>query len=136
ATHYDLGVAYKEMGLFNDSIAEFELAARDPTRDCVSQSMIGMMHMEHGNIDEAIDAFLRGLRSTHKSAEQEIALTYEIGNAYEIRKNRDQALYYFQLVGRLDPNYRDPRGSVEERISNLTEEAAPPVRAAAGGDDE
>jgi tetratricopeptide (TPR) repeat protein len=139
ATHYDLGVAYKEMGLFSDSIAEFELASRDPTRACVAQSMIGMMNMEHGNIDQAIDAFLRGLASSHKSAEQEMALTYEIGNAYEIRGNRDQALYYFQLVARLDPNYRDMRGSVEERVANLSEPepAQPaPTRAAAGADDE
>ncbi len=138
ATHYDLGVAYKEMGLFADSIAEFELASRDPTRECVSQSMIGMMHLGQGNIDQAIDAFLRGLVSPNKSVEQEIALTYEIGNAYELRKNLDQALYYFQLVSRLDPNYRDMRGSVEERISNLSPiPGAPlPARAAAGSEDE
>lgn len=125
ATHYDLGVAYKEMGLFADSIAEFELASRDPARECVSQSMIGMMHMERGNIDQAIDAFLRGLSADEKSADQEIALTYEIANAYETRRNFDQALYYFQLVSRLNPSYRDMRGSVEERIANLTEPAAP-----------
>ena len=138
ATHYDLGVAYKEMGLFADSISEFELASRDPTRECVSQSMIGMMHMEHGNLDQAIDAFLRGLGASQKSADQEIALTYEIGNAYEIRNNPDQALYYFQLVARLDPNYRDPRGSVEERVGNLMgpEQAPPPPRAAVGSEDE
>ena len=38
------------------AVAEFELASRDPARECVSQSMIGMMHMERGNIDQAIDA--------------------------------------------------------------------------------
>ncbi|MFO0614322.1 MAG: tetratricopeptide repeat protein [Polyangiaceae bacterium] len=133
ATHYDLGVAYKEMGLFADSIAEFELASRDPTRECVSQSMIGMMHMERGNIDQAIDAFLRGLSAEDKSADQEIALTYEIANAYETRRNLDQALYYFQLVSRLNPSYRDPRGSVEERIGNLTEPASAAPRGAAVG---
>ena len=41
ATHYDLGVAYKEMGLVTDAIAEFELAARDPGRECVCNSMMG-----------------------------------------------------------------------------------------------
>ncbi len=32
--HYDLGVAYREMGLYSDAIDEFELAARDPSRAC------------------------------------------------------------------------------------------------------
>lgn len=137
ATHYDLGVAYKEMGLLADAINEFELASRDPARECVAQSMIGMMNMEQGNVDQAIDAFIRGLHASQKSTEQELALTYEIGNAYEYRQNREQALYYFQLVARIDPNYRDPRGSVEERISNLEEpHEAPPRAAAAGGADE
>jgi len=35
ATHYDLGVAYKEMGLVSDALKEFSLAARDPARDCM-----------------------------------------------------------------------------------------------------
>jgi tetratricopeptide (TPR) repeat protein len=133
ATHYDLGVAYREMGLVADAINEFELASRDPTRECVAQSMIGMMHMEQSNVDQAIDAFIRGLHASQKSSDQELALTYEIGNAYEFRQNREQALYYFQLVARNDPNYRDPRGSVEERISNLDEPREPGQRAAAGG---
>jgi tetratricopeptide (TPR) repeat protein len=114
-------------------VSEFELASRDPARECVAQSMIGMMHMEMGNVDQAIDAFIRGLHASQKSSDQELALTYEIGNAYEYRQNREQALYYFQLVARIDPNYRDPRGSVEERISNLEEPHEPAQRAAVGG---
>lgn len=119
STHYDLGVAYKEMGLLADAIGELQIAARDPARECVCLSMIGMIHLEQGSVDEAIDAFIRGLRAFDKTPEQEIALTYEVGNAYEMRGNADQALYYFQLVARLDPGYVDMRGSVAERIARL-----------------
>ncbi|HTJ84176.1 MAG TPA: hypothetical protein VL400_20795, partial [Polyangiaceae bacterium] len=118
ATHYDLGVAYKEMGLVSDAIAEFELASRDPSRECVCRSMIGMMHMEQGNVEQAIDAFLLGLAAGQKTPEQEAALTYEIGAAYEPR-DAAQALYYFQLVARIDPSYRDFRGTVADRIAAL-----------------
>jgi tetratricopeptide (TPR) repeat protein len=119
ATHYDLGVAYKEMGLFNDAVSEFELASRDPSRDCVCQSMIGMIHLQLGNIDAAIDAFIRGLHASVKTREQELALTYEIGDAYEQRRAPDQALYYFQRVARIDPAYNDMRGSAAERARRL-----------------
>lgn len=119
ATHYDLGVAYKEMGLTADAIHEFELASRDPTRECVCQSMIGMLHMQDGNVELAIDSFILGLHASQKTPEQELALTYEIGNAYELRDSPEQALYYFQLVARADPSYRDVRGSVAERIALL-----------------
>jgi tetratricopeptide (TPR) repeat protein len=140
ATHYDLGVAYKEMGLTADAIHEFELASRDPTRECVCQSMIGMLHIQNGELDTAIDAFIRGLHASQKTPDQETALTYEIGNAYEMRHNQEQALYYFQLVARLDPSHRDPRGSVAERISNLEratgQDKAPPKAVAVGAGDE
>jgi tetratricopeptide (TPR) repeat protein len=119
ATHYDLGVAYKEMGLFNDAVSEFELASRDPSRDCVCQSMIGMIHLQLGNIDAAIDAFIRGLHASVKTREQELALTYEIGDAYEQRRAPDQALYYFQRVARIEPSYNDMRGSAAERARRL-----------------
>jgi tetratricopeptide (TPR) repeat protein len=130
ATHYDLGVAYKEMGLVTDAISEFELASRDAERECVCQSMIGMLHMELGNVDAAIDAFIRGLHATVRTQDQELALTYEIGNSYEARQNVEQALYYFQRVARIDPSYRDPRGLVEQRIARLAPQPkAQPARA-------
>jgi tetratricopeptide (TPR) repeat protein len=141
ATHYDLGVAYKEMGLTQDAIHEFELASRDPTRECVCQSMIGMLHLSNGNLDGAIDAFIRGLHASEKTPDQELALTYEIGNAYEMRNNLEQSVYYFQLVARTDPSYRDPRGTVAERIAALERSmggvvhAAPAVPRAVGGDE-
>lgn len=131
STHYDLGVAYKEMGLFTDAIGEFELASRDPQRDCVCQSMIGMIHMQLGNVEAAIDAFIRGLHASVKTREQELALTYEIGDAYESRGANDQALHYFQRVARIDPVYADPRGSVADRILRL-EPPDVPARPASG----
>jgi tetratricopeptide (TPR) repeat protein len=127
STHYDLGVAYREMGLIADAIHEFELASRDPARECVCWSMIGMLKLDQGEIDAAIDAFIRGLHAAERTPDQELALTYEIGNAYELRHNSEQALYYFQLVGRANPNYHDPRGMVHDRIRRLTPSPQPMV---------
>jgi tetratricopeptide (TPR) repeat protein len=130
ATHYDLGVAYKEMGLVEDAIHEFSLAARDPGRECVCWSMIGMLRLSLGQVETAIDAFILGLHASQRTTEQELALNYEIGNAYEMHAP-DNALYYFQLVARIDPNYRDGRGTVRERIARLAPVAKPaPARAA------
>ncbi|APR85806.1 TPR domain protein [Minicystis rosea] len=128
ATHYDLGVAYQEMGLFTDAIQEFDLAARDPNRECVCQSMIGVIHRQLGNVDAAIDAYIRGLHAQVKTREQELALTYEIGDCYEERRATDQALYYFQRVVRMDATYADMRGSAAERVQRLAPPPAAPQR--------
>jgi tetratricopeptide (TPR) repeat protein len=119
ATHYDLGLAYREMDLIKDAIDEFELAARDPKRECVCQSMIGMIRRQQGDVAGSIDAFIKGLHAEHKTPEQEIGLYYELGDAYEAKGNSTESLYYFRKVAHRTPEYEDPRGGVVERIRTL-----------------
>jgi tetratricopeptide (TPR) repeat protein len=133
-SHYDLGVAYQAMALTDDAIREFETAARDPRRACVCHSMIGMIHLERGNINEAIESLLRGLEAPDRTKDQEAALSYELGAAYEAKKMNKQGLEHFQHAARLIPGYRD----VSERIRRLQKvEPKPQSRAVAvGADDE
>ena len=133
-SHYNLGIAYKEMMLIDDAIREFEVAAQDPKRECVCRSMIGMIEIERGRLNEAIDAFLMGLNSPNKNAEQETVLCYEIGAAYEAKKLTKDALSYYQKAMRRDPNYRD----VQERVRRLAknEPKQQQRQAAVGADDE
>jgi len=132
-SHYDLGVAYKEMALLEDAIREFETAARDPRRACVCHSMIGMIQIERGNLNEAIDSFTRALQSPDCTKDQEAALSYEIGAAYEVKRVNKQALEYFQRAAKLIPGFRD----VQERIRRLqSTQPKQPMRAAVGADDE
>jgi tetratricopeptide (TPR) repeat protein len=132
-SHYNLGIAYKEMQLIDDAIREFEVAAQDPKRECVCRSMIGMIEIERGRLNEAIDAFLMGLNSPNKDPQQETVLCYEIGTAYEAKKMTKDALSYFQKAMRRDPNYRD----VQERVRRLAKNEMKPQRqAAVGADDE
>jgi tetratricopeptide (TPR) repeat protein len=136
-SHYDLGVAYKEMGLVKDAAREFELAARDPERECVCHSMIGTMLMEQGDLEGASSAFIRGLHAEQKSPDQELALYYELGNIHDMRHNPGEALYYFQKVVKRDAKFRD----VSARVKALqpkpvaTPAASAPLRTAVGGDD-
>ncbi len=132
-SHYNLGIAYKEMMLIDDAIREFEVAAQDPKRECVCCSMIGMIEIERGRMNEAIDAFLRGLASPNKDAQQETVLCYEIGACYEAKKLNKEALSYYQKAMRRDPNYRD----VQERVRRLAKVDSKMQRqAAVGADDE
>ena len=133
-SHYDLGLAYKDMGLLDDATREFETAARDPRRACVCHSMIGMIELERGRINEAIQALLLGLQAPDRTREQDASLSYELGAAFEIKKMNKQALEYFQRAARLIPGFRD----VVERMRHLQKvEPVQPSRAVAvGADDE
>jgi tetratricopeptide (TPR) repeat protein len=127
ATHYDLGVAYKEMGLLPDACSEFELASRDPQRTCMCYGMIGMIHREQGQLDEASKAYLRALEAEHKTPEQELSLFYDLGCVYDESKDAKSALYYFEKISRTNPSYRD----VSQRIKKLS-----PAQQKAVGDDD
>jgi len=132
ATHYDLGVAYKEMGLLADAVNEFELAARDPARECMCYAMIGMIKLELGELDAAAKAYIRGLEAGQKTTDQEMALYYDLGNVYEMKGAVKDALYYFQKVARKDPRYR----GVSDRIAALQPGARPASGTRAVNDDE
>jgi tetratricopeptide (TPR) repeat protein len=121
ATHYDLGVAYKEMGLLPDAMNEFGLAARDPTRECMCYAMIGMIRVERGELDLSAKAYIRGLEAGQKTPDQELALYYDLGNVYEMKGSTKDALYYFEKVALKDPRYR----GVSDRIAALQPGARP-----------
>ncbi|HEX2876845.1 MAG TPA: tetratricopeptide repeat protein [Polyangiaceae bacterium] len=134
ATHYDLGVAYKEMGLLPDAVGEFETAARDAARECMCFAMIGMIYLEQNQLDRAAEAYVRALSAAQKTVEQEMSLYYDLGNVYEMKGKNQDALYYFQKIARRDPGYRD----VSERIQHLSPAPAPSAHAnqRAANDDE
>jgi tetratricopeptide (TPR) repeat protein len=115
ATHYDLGVAYKEMGLIEDSIQEFVIAARDPKRECVCLSMVGVIEMERGNMESAVGAFLKALRSSYQTTEQTLALNYEVANIYESRGDIQSTIEYLRRVVVMDASFRDAK----ERLDAL-----------------
>jgi tetratricopeptide (TPR) repeat protein len=123
ATHYDLGVAYKEMGLLPDAVGEFETAARDAARECMCFAMIGMIYLEQNQLDRAAEAYVRALSAAQKTVEQEMSLYYDLGNVYEMKGKVQDALYYFQKIARRDPGYR----RVADRIAHLQ---PPPVAVA------
>jgi tetratricopeptide (TPR) repeat protein len=92
-----------------------------------------MIQIEQGNLNEAIDSFTRALQAPDCAKDQEAALSYEIGAAYEVKRVNKQALEYFQRAAHLMPNFRD----VQERIRRLqTSQPKQPMRAAVGADDE
>ena len=132
--HYDLGQAYKEMGLADDAINEFETAARDPKLEVEARFLIGMIETERNRLNEAIAAYQKALTAKLRTPEQETILCFEIGAAYEkLRMNKD-ALNFYQRVIRRDPNHRD----VQERVRRLSRpETKSPIRqVAVGADDE
>jgi pilus assembly protein FimV len=106
ATHYDLGLAYKEMALHDDAIKAFEKALRAPGREVQCRVMIGMCLREMGTPSEAIHQFKQGLHAEPTERERQ-SLYYEIGITYDAIGDDSEALYFFEMVLKRDPTFAD-----------------------------
>jgi tetratricopeptide (TPR) repeat protein len=111
-THFDLGIAYKEMGLLDDAIHEFQVSMRNTAKECICNTMIGLCYLEKGAYSEAIGAFKKGLYVEQKSEREELGLYFELGNAYELLNDAREALYYYQKVLKRDPDFRDVKNKI------------------------
>ncbi|MEM7136752.1 MAG: tetratricopeptide repeat protein [Myxococcota bacterium] len=106
-THFDLGIAYKEMGLLPDARREFQVAMGDPRRRCLCWTMIGLIYMEEGQPRDAIEAFQSGLESPEKTKSETVGLHYELGLACEAANLGDQARLHYEYVFQREPGFRE-----------------------------
>lgn len=131
-THYDLGVAYKEMGLIDDAVSEFSIARKGCVGkrkeiDCLS--MIGLLQTMKGDFGPAVEAFSQALTTEHASGDVEKALRYDLASAYEGAGQAGRALAQYLRVQNLDGGFRDVAAHVERLSAIATpEDDSPPER--------
>ena len=116
-THYNLGVAYKEMGLLDDAIAEFILTPEDEPRFIQSRYLLGLCYMEKGEYQNAareIQHALHCSESLLQEDEDTLGMHYDLGLAYQGAGKINNAISEFQIVDALDPGYRDTTSKLKE----------------------
>ncbi|MEO0184212.1 MAG: hypothetical protein ABIL22_01605 [candidate division WOR-3 bacterium] len=121
-SHYDLGVAYKGMGLHQEAIEEFEIAAKDDNLKLKSFEMIGSCLIDKGKIDEAIKVLSEGLAIPKRPAGEYFGLHFLLGNAYEMQKNLKMAIKSYINAANIDKSVPDLLKKINELKDKLTEE--------------
>lgn len=106
-THFDLGLAYKEMGLYDEAIKAFDKCTSTPHREVQSRMMIGMCHREQGSLSESVHQFKAGLHASAITDRERQSLLYEIGTTYESLGDPREAVYYYEMVLKRDPKFLD-----------------------------
>jgi tetratricopeptide (TPR) repeat protein len=120
-THYNLGIAYREMGLLEEAIGEFQRVAkavqsgrpfRYAMQCCI---LLALCFMEKNQPRAAALWYERALHTAGLDQETEIALRYDLGVALEQAGDARGALDCFLQVYAMNIDYRD----VAERIAAL-----------------
>ncbi|MEO7963647.1 MAG: tetratricopeptide repeat protein, partial [Gemmatimonadaceae bacterium] len=107
ASHYDLGVAYKEMGLIDEAISEFQKALRGDDHRERSYEALGQCFVEKGQMQVAITLLRRAVESTGSDDQQLVGVLYLLGFANEAMERHRDALGYYQRVFAVDIEFRD-----------------------------
>ncbi len=113
--HYHLGIAYKEMELFDYAISEFEQAARNPSIQFDSYVMLGNCFMEKGDYDRSIEHYRMAAEIKDLPNQKLAMLQLCLGSAYEASGMISEALGAYQNALELDPSSSEAR----EKIRNL-----------------
>jgi pilus assembly protein FimV len=116
-THYNLGVAYKEMGLLDDAVGEFLLTAEGEPKFVQSRYMLGLCYMGKGDYHNAIIEIQNALNyseSTGGNPQERTAMQYDLGLAYQGEGDKEKALAQFQRVHDSNPGYRDTSAKLKE----------------------
>lgn len=121
-SHYDLGVAYREMGLIDEAIAEFQKAVRGHSQRVRAYEAIGQSFIDKQQYAVAHSVLARALKDPETSAEiagdhATIGINYLLGLSCENLQRYSEAASYYQKVLAEDIGFRD----VLERLNAVTE---------------
>ena len=124
-THYNLGVAFREMGLLDESIGEFQKVLRGsgrgnyPPNFLQACSLLAICFMEKKMPAIAVKWYKRALETPDLDEEALMALEYDLGVAYEQAGDSRSALERYTEVYSQNIDFRD----VADKIRELQQKA-------------
>ncbi len=120
-THYNLGIAFREMGLLDEAIGELQKACQSFDRGHPFQQImqtytwLAQCFLEKGVPEAAVRWYDKALNVPNIDGETRTALNYELASAYESAGDKTLAIKHFMDVYGSNIDYRD----VSERIKAL-----------------
>ncbi|MEN8373844.1 MAG: tetratricopeptide repeat protein [Gemmatimonadota bacterium] len=115
ASHYDLGIAFKEMGLLDEAIAEFQTALRFGTVRLKVYEELGQCFMEKGDFTIAEKLLRQGTAEPASDPTELLGVNYHLGRCYEELGRPGDARDAYERVLSLDIDFED----VSERLARL-----------------
>lgn len=118
--HYDLGIAFKEMGLLDEAIAQFQKALRAPEGRLKTSEQLGIAFFDKARFAIAEAVLRRATESLVGGDEDKIGLIYWLARALEAQRRFEESLRYYERVLAVDIRFLD----VGDRVQRLTSGAS------------
>ncbi len=118
-THYHLGIAYKDLGLYDEAIEELRLAASDAANRVRCAGPLGLTYLAKGEPEQAVEELIEGLAATQNGTEERWGVLYDLATAYEALGDAQKALEALQSIHSESPKFRDIRTRVRDLRGRL-----------------
>ncbi|MEO0233495.1 MAG: tetratricopeptide repeat protein [candidate division WOR-3 bacterium] len=135
SSHYDLGLSFKEMGLYDMAIEEFQKSVKNKDFEMKSLEMLGQCFLEKGELDLAEESLIKALSMKGKAEIEYLGIKYTLGKLYERKNMFKEALKLYNEIYAVDSKFED----VEKRINtlkNLTKQVEKPKMEVSGKKEE
>ncbi len=106
-TRYNLGIAYKEMGLLEDAIREFKIAAKDPKKILQSSSMLALCYMDKKLYPLAVQEFKKIIEAMAPTDDGYLGARCDLADAYAKNSDYSNSLKLYTEIYAQDPKFRD-----------------------------
>lgn len=113
-THFDLGIAYREMGLVEDALDEFLLCSKLPGKRVVSLYQAGLCEVARENYQQAVQYFDDALKEPELDDQEKISLSYELAELFLRQEQKSKAAALFQEIQKIDPEFREVQKRLEQ----------------------
>jgi tetratricopeptide (TPR) repeat protein len=114
--HYDLGVAFKEMGLLDEAIAEFQKALRAPEGRLRTSEALGVAFFDKGQFTVSESVLRRAVEAVPEGDEAKIGLLYWLGRACEAQGKDGDAISSYERAMAVDIRFMD----LGDRVQRLS----------------
>ena len=106
-SHYDLGIAFREMGLLDEAIGSFQKASRGTAQRVRASEAIGQCFMDKGEAGVTLTVLERLVKEPGMTDGQLVGVLYLLGRAAEGLGRQAEAAGYFQRVQAVHIGFRD-----------------------------
>lgn len=115
--HYELGLAYRELGLMEEAISELRTACTDPALAFACYRELGVCFRGKGDFVEAVACLRKALQCKGVPRGELLEVGYELAQTLEQQGRPKEALVLYRKIQEADQGFRD----VQERVRALSQ---------------
>jgi tetratricopeptide (TPR) repeat protein len=110
--NFNLGVACREMGFFDDAVEQFEIALKAGQSPFDAGAMLGLCFKDMGRLDEARQAFEKVLNMEGIPQDKKLNAKYELGLIYKEQGKTEEAHELLRQISAVDQDFRDTKNEI------------------------